>query len=194
MAKESVPTISTADATASPAEYTKANGQVVTLYPVTIGGVGKWERYMKQCVIDTAMASVRSSDEITEAMARVVTSEAHKAASAMSFGTPQAQAFLSSFDGMLYFVYLSLRENPKWTGDGVEAASAVVDTFEDLAGMVELVLGMSGLVDKKKMAAAASADADQSDAAKNDGATESDVPSVDGNTDGSSTNGTHQEV
>jgi len=122
----------------------KVGGREYILSPLELADFGEAERWMEMQPYDHARRKIAALGEVaTEARQEKILAEADAESAALQFGTAAANARLSTFEGVGFLLWLSLRKRqPDMTKeDALHLIS--VDSIEEWQAALDRVSGLT---------------------------------------------------
>ena len=136
---------SLSDATAAPLKW---KGH--TLHPLTLGDLGRFERWAKDNVMEQARYIIRD-EALDPDKAAALLDRAYLQASQCSLVEEAGIATLQSVEGMVYLIWLSLRKgNEGMTLDEAGDAAGSLEAAGELTEQILKISGFFGGEDAKK--------------------------------------------
>lgn len=127
---------SLSDATASP-----LNWKGYELHPLTLGDLGRFERWAKDNVMEQARVIIRD-EALDPEKAAALLDRAYLQASHCSLVEEAGIATLQSVEGMIYLIWLSLRKGSE--GMTLEEAGDAAGSLDAAGELTEQILKISG--------------------------------------------------
>ncbi len=116
--------------TASPEEF-QLDGQTYKMRPLTLTDLGDFESWARRSIVTMAMGAGR---ELQGRDRRDLVNAAVRAASVITYDSPEAQGMMQGIHGAGQLLYLSLRHNhPDITHEQVISKLTCVRQFQELA-------------------------------------------------------------
>ena len=135
------------------------DGQEYILHPLTFRDFGKIDQYGREELLRATRRSIATENEyrkedgqppLSESEKRLQWAEAYDSAARVSVMTPQGRAFLSSSEGVMRIVWLSIRKGePGLTLDEAEARMPI--NAGAMGEMSSEIMIISGLIDRAKL-------------------------------------------